>query len=260
MTTDYQRTPIAKLVANSSAFKSIDPDSTDDAYLAITLMILFRNVCADLDWKDALGDRYIYRDNCLAAIQENRHLAEKCVKTLLEQENAVRLAKPPVYGAGLTSAIFAWEVDFVGEAHTQLLSEMRTAAKVKSPYRTITQIVQSSGVGKSRTVDELAKCIFTIPICLRHPDETGYPHGDARLWTFFKNKVSADGAQRLCIDLLASIIREVSKKLQSEPIDNNDFALGWYQRLKPHNGAPSPYRKELYASVYRNFNHSVSIG
>ncbi|KAI5115847.1 hypothetical protein M0805_006261, partial [Coniferiporia weirii] len=267
MITDHQRKPLAELVATDPFFECIDPNKTDDPYLAFLLMYLFQIVYIDPTWQDALDDRYVDRQNCLAAIQANRHLAEECVKSmkskdwepvfaLLEQENVERYASPPQ-----ASARFAWEVDFVGEAHTQLLSEMRTAAKVISRYCTITQIVRSSGVGKSRTVDELAKCIFTIPICLRNPDETGYPRGDAPLWRFFENRISVNGAQRLCtcIDLLSSIMRKISKKLQSEPIDKNDFARGWYRRLKPPNGAPSPFRKHLYAEACNNLNYSDSV-
>lgn len=50
---------------------------------------------------------------------------------------------------------FAWETDFIGEAHLKLLATMRNHAALS--YSMITPIVQSSGMGKSRTVDELAK-------------------------------------------------------------------------------------------------------
>ncbi|KAF8800243.1 hypothetical protein BYT27DRAFT_7245758 [Phlegmacium glaucopus] len=227
MTTDRQRTPVAELVARNPFFKFIDPNGTDDDHdLAYVLVVLFTSVYND-PW--------------------------------LEEEKVGRPPAPPQDGVGLMSARFAWEVDFVGNAHMQLLSEMRIAAKVQLPYSTITPIFQSSGMGKSRTVDELAKCIFTIPICLRNPDETGYPHGDAPLWRFFKGNISADEAPRLCSDLLRSIMREISKKLQSEPIDKNDFARGWYQRLKPRNGAPSPVRTQLYTDACNNLDHSEDV-
>ncbi|KAF8813408.1 hypothetical protein BYT27DRAFT_7250940 [Phlegmacium glaucopus] len=272
MTTDHRRTPIAELVDSNAFFQleSLDPNKTDDGYLSIVLLNLFDTVYDDPTWKDALDKKYRLSDNCLAAIKANTKLAEECRKSIkskdwepvfawLEEEKARRPPPPPQYGPGLTSAVFAWEVDFVGNGHIQLLSEMRTAAKVKSPYCTITPIVQSSGMGKSRIVDELAKCIFTIPICLRHPDETGYPRGDAPLWKFFKGRVSAFEAQRLCINLLRSIIREISKKLLSEPIDKNDFARGWYQLLKPSNGAPSPVRIQLYTDACNNLDYSENI-
>lgn len=40
-------------------------------------------------------------------------------------------------------------------------------------YAHYTSIVQSSGMGKSRTVDELAKDHFVIPLNLQKEDSTG---------------------------------------------------------------------------------------
>jgi hypothetical protein len=45
-----------------------------------------------------------------------------------------------------------------------------------------TSIVQSSGMGKSRAIDELAKHYFVIPINLRHPDSTGTVYGHNMSW------------------------------------------------------------------------------
>ncbi|KAJ3877313.1 hypothetical protein F5051DRAFT_453179, partial [Lentinula edodes] len=39
-------------------------------------------------------------------------------------------------------------------------------------YGNVAAIVQSSGYGKSRTVDEIAKQVFTIPMNVRNPIDT----------------------------------------------------------------------------------------
>jgi len=55
-------------------------------------------------------------------------------------------------------------------------------------------MIQSSGMGKSRTADEASKQIFTLPFNLRHQDENGaYPFLDppmflARPFSFFLEK------------------------------------------------------------------------
>ena len=59
----------------------------------------------------------------------------------------------------------------MGKAHERLLDRlisMRTSPwnGDPAPYRNVLPVYQSSGMGKSRTVDELAKMVFTIPICL----------------------------------------------------------------------------------------------
>ena len=63
----------------------------------------------------------------------------------------------------------AWEVDFVGDTHLLLLktiNDMNAKRDVRADANSVT-IFQSSGTGKSRTVDQLAKLVFTIPFNLR---------------------------------------------------------------------------------------------
>src|SRR5260370_2359227 len=39
------------------------------------------------------------------------------------------------------------------------------------PYSSMLSIIQSSGYGKSRMVNEMANCVFTLPFNLRDPEE-----------------------------------------------------------------------------------------
>ena len=39
--------------------------------------------------------------------------------------------------------------------------------KARTPYARLTSIVNSSGTGKSRMVDQLGREIITVPMCLR---------------------------------------------------------------------------------------------
>lgn len=63
----------------------------------------------------------------------------------------------------------AWASPYIGDAHTMLLENVRRLNENRrpSPYRTSVLVLQSSGTGKSRTVDELAKDIFVIPLNIR---------------------------------------------------------------------------------------------
>jgi hypothetical protein len=47
-------------------------------------------------------------------------------------------------------------------------------------YANYLPIVQSSGTGKSRMVDELAGEVFTIPLNLREADTTGKQNGQVK--------------------------------------------------------------------------------
>jgi hypothetical protein len=63
----------------------------------------------------------------------------------------------------------AWNTEFKGVGHQLFragLDQMNKDRGMKL-YANFVPIVQSSGMGKSRLVDETAKSIFTIPFCLR---------------------------------------------------------------------------------------------
>ncbi len=47
-----------------------------------------------------------------------------------------------------------------------------TCTEYLAPY---TAIVQGSGVGKSFSIYQIAKRHFTMSVCLRHEESTGYP-------------------------------------------------------------------------------------
>ena len=67
------------------------------------------------------------------------------------------------------SFMLSWEGPFIGKAHNALYA---TISKVCSDpardiYARFLAVVQSSGMGKSRMIDELSKEHFVIPINLR---------------------------------------------------------------------------------------------
>lgn len=69
-----------------------------------------------------------------------------------------------------------WERQFMGEAADALWDHIVTHYKpddYDKIYAHYITIVQSSGMGKSQTVNELSKRVFTIPLCLRDTSLTG---------------------------------------------------------------------------------------
>ncbi|KAG6825825.1 hypothetical protein H0H92_002298 [Tricholoma furcatifolium] len=87
--------------------------------------------------------------------------------------------------APLEGAKAAWDTPYVGEAH-HLLREAINEIRLKDSFRERTMkygnffaIIQGSGTGKSRAVDELSRSVFTIPFVLRKAEEKmGYPAMD----------------------------------------------------------------------------------
>ena len=72
----------------------------------------------------------------------------------------------PIFSSVLRNA---WKEPFRGEYHKVLLKKIN-AMYEPQPYKNTCAIVQSSGTGKSRMVDELAKLVFTLPINIRRSE------------------------------------------------------------------------------------------
>ena|SRR5436190_11902457 len=68
----------------------------------------------------------------------------------------------------------SWKREYIGDAATSLWEHItKLPPSKKDVYAFYTAIVQSSGMGKSKMVDELAKTHFVIPIVLREASSTG---------------------------------------------------------------------------------------
>ncbi|KZT03613.1 uncharacterized protein LAESUDRAFT_328454 [Laetiporus sulphureus 93-53] len=84
----------------------------------------------------------------------------------------------------------SWQCEFYGDAAGNLWNHIvrhygpHSLSSVSSIYANYASIVQSSGMGKSRTVDELAKTHFLIPINLRPPESIGFPAADEDMRDF----------------------------------------------------------------------------
>lgn len=71
-----------------------------------------------------------------------------------------------------------WEKAFatkfkVTKGYESFLATLEHIAIANGYAARVLPIIQSSGAGKSRMLDEAAKTIFTFPICLREDNEMG---------------------------------------------------------------------------------------
>ncbi|KAL4079270.1 hypothetical protein J3A83DRAFT_4368016 [Scleroderma citrinum] len=86
----------------------------------------------------------------------------------------------------LSQAAEAWLHEYRGNYHEVMLKNINSM-KRHAEYDSSVAIIQSSGAGKSRMVDEQAKLVFTIPFNLRDPEErfTGaYPLEDTEVRSY----------------------------------------------------------------------------
>jgi len=74
-----------------------------------------------------------------------------------------------------TATLLAWNSEFKGDLAEVLFNSIADyLSKGRTPYARLTTIVNSSGTGKSRMVDQLGTQIITVPMCLRQKRE-GFP-------------------------------------------------------------------------------------
>jgi len=74
----------------------------------------------------------------------------------------------------MTATQRAWQLEFKGDAATVLLQTISSFLdKQRNPYSRQATIVNSSGTGKSRMVDQLARKIITVPMCLCPEESDG---------------------------------------------------------------------------------------
>ncbi|KAI0253840.1 hypothetical protein BJV78DRAFT_1351441 [Lactifluus subvellereus] len=82
------------------------------------------------------------------------------------------------------AAELSWIADFVNQDALEGLERHVTQQMAKwNNYTPLCPIVQSSGMGKSRLVDEFSKVHFLIPINLRKKHSQGLPPTDVALWS-----------------------------------------------------------------------------
>ena len=121
----------------------------------------------------------------------------------------------------------SWKGTFRGQALNALLEHLNkiSVANVgltvgeqevkgmKILYARIVPCVQSSGTGKSRLFHEAAKCVFTIPLCLRRPEHSGFPPGDDVLLAYLREPLGDEAALRHWLALLTALFATVSEHL-----------------------------------------------
>ncbi|CCO35977.1 hypothetical protein BN14_10099 [Rhizoctonia solani AG-1 IB] len=87
----------------------------------------------------------------------------------------------------------AFDRPYAGDVHKYFIEVLDYYSELpfnKKPYMKSISVVQSSGTGKSRMVDEAANLLFTIPANLREKLPTGvkaYPPPDVVLRSFFEH-------------------------------------------------------------------------
>ncbi|KAL5636380.1 hypothetical protein ACGC1H_000369 [Rhizoctonia solani] len=102
----------------------------------------------------------------------------------------------------------------------------------KNPYNWTISIIQSSGMGKSRMVEEAGKSVFTIPINLRGSEEkSAHPPPDRNIGDFFRGRFHHNDAKQRAdyMILLREIFIRTLELLQAHfsGLIGEDLARAW---------------------------------
>ncbi|KAG6824607.1 hypothetical protein H0H92_006364, partial [Tricholoma furcatifolium] len=123
----------------------------------------------------------------------------------------------------------AWKTPYVGNSHDLLrdaIDEIRLQKSFRNPtpkYGNFFAIIQGTGTGKSRTVYELSKYVFTIPFVLRKAeDKSGYPVMDT---------YQIGASERPVLDLFQHAHDWLNKPTNSD-LSLEETISSWQQHLK----------------------------
>jgi hypothetical protein len=150
--------------------------------------------------------------------------------------------------------------------------------KIIGHYAKTIDIVQSSGMGKSRLVSEMAKKVMTISFVLRKPGQTGFPPGDMEVLDFVLagNSISMQNTHMRAMCLLGGTFfegqcssisrsrcqadaRTVAKWIKSKPTSGATLLEKWNDAMSPLGESLLPKktdrrsdsRMDLYKSIIK---------
>ncbi|KIL63609.1 hypothetical protein M378DRAFT_164281 [Amanita muscaria Koide BX008] len=136
----------------------------------------------DPDFMKLVGDCYTngsYKDvRCLAFLRKNP--ASAFTQNSGEKDKMVDIS------SSHSATEKAWNEKYVGSAADCLYDTIKGHCARGDPvvYARYASIIQSSGMGKSRMIDELSKKHLVLPINLRLSSDTGFPAADLDVRTF----------------------------------------------------------------------------
>ncbi|KAF8522530.1 hypothetical protein JB92DRAFT_2807319 [Gautieria morchelliformis] len=177
------------------------------------------------------------------------------------------------YKDSLKELTVAYQTPFLGDApiffYKRLLSaEASVKMTTSTLYAKVMPVVQSSGTGKSRMLTELGKMVFTLPVCLRAPSDTGYPLSDKAVYEYFTElgyNVNHDLDMKAHIYLasfIAAANQEMLRVLETaqgkSKLDARGLLDYWHERME--GGREPGFRSKFFDGVVgkaRTMNQEV---
>ena len=170
---------------------------------------------------------------------------------------------------------------YKGDAHELLVQALHimNADRACRIYDNFVPIVQSSGTGKSRIVDEAAKYIFTLPFNLRAArpqvrfanlhslflptdNSQGFPSGNPEVRDLLiddVNKETSKVVQLRYLYFLVSLFTKVCNKIEDLLIFNcyEDLAQHWHGELSDATHRTALYEDVIKVMVFLSYSIAI---
>ncbi|KDR73813.1 hypothetical protein GALMADRAFT_633519 [Galerina marginata CBS 339.88] len=148
----------------------------------------------------------------------------------------------------------AWKTEYKGVAHRVFIKtiDQLNHDRQRYPCDNIGTVLQSSGMGKSRMLDEASKTVFMLPFNLRAVQETSaFPLPDKAVRRFMLRSSGEDlnlvkSYYLNFFAVLFTTVKEEVLKIQARhnPTTHEELAHWWYQELNK-----AGFRNKLYQGV-----------
>ncbi|KAF8455533.1 hypothetical protein BGX38DRAFT_1140442 [Terfezia claveryi] len=195
----------------------------------------------------------IYENNCallrnLGTAYQNKDF--QSINSLLIQactsRQRIKLVEDPrTISGSLRSMQVAWRQPFFGDIHHALLRELDEKEESFSEeettlknYAKIVPIVQSSGMGKSKLLDQCSLFRLGIVFTLRLPGQTGFPPGDLEITELLRASAEDSRSQHTTVvaflsSTIAQVNIQLAKYMNSHGGDTKGFIKEFHDLMQP---------------------------
>ncbi|CAE6426035.1 unnamed protein product [Rhizoctonia solani] len=248
---------------DSDAFKSDCLLTYDDTLFLLQIFLM------------VFQDRQVDEVDCGAHLMQHPALSKKLTKVYINRQFDELLDDPDIppkpTKSGMSSSgsnsnlKLAFEEPYKGGAARLFINSLNRArssyvgeSAANRPYNWSVAVIQSSGMGKSRMVEESSLSMFTIPINIREEppaSKKAYPPPDLSVRRFFDRYRSRDDAdQQAAYAIFLQVLFTKTLKLvqtQFPELTGQKLALAWATYFKEggNEDTVGVKRQEFYDSV-----------
>ncbi|KAI0261148.1 hypothetical protein BC834DRAFT_490945 [Gloeopeniophorella convolvens] len=178
------------LILTIDAFNSLHAINQPTLMAARAILTLVVTKCGLLDKRYSISSEKDSKDDVTQLFERHPWLVslvqECCVTRTARKLRLLKILRKPAVTPPQDDTeeekrmvLESWDLQYQGNATHVLLDIISDYLRTdRNNYAPLASIINSSGTGKSRMIDELAKTIISVPMCLRDAGSKGFPPAD----------------------------------------------------------------------------------